>query len=169
MIMPHARKDGLVVQELPDETLVYDLDRDRALCLNRASSLVWRHCDGITSVAQVATYLRGELDDSMGDDVVWLALRGLEKTHLLAEKAAPPGPEWLYTRREVLKTMGKIGISLLLPVVVNIIAPTAASAATCVSSNACSGMPDGTPCGPPSCSKICCLGKCRQPTHADCP
>jgi hypothetical protein len=31
---PLARKEGLVIQELPDEVLVYDLDRDRAHCLN---------------------------------------------------------------------------------------------------------------------------------------
>jgi hypothetical protein len=29
---PIARKQGLVIQELPDEVLVYDLDRDRANC-----------------------------------------------------------------------------------------------------------------------------------------
>ena len=29
---PRARKDGLVVTELPDELLVYDLERHKASC-----------------------------------------------------------------------------------------------------------------------------------------
>ena len=39
-LMPRARQDELVVEELPDETLVYDLKRHKALCLNRTSVLV---------------------------------------------------------------------------------------------------------------------------------
>ena len=33
-LMPRARQDELVVEELPDETLVYDLKRHKARCLN---------------------------------------------------------------------------------------------------------------------------------------
>jgi hypothetical protein len=32
---PTARKDQLIVKELDDETLVYDLERDEAHCLNQ--------------------------------------------------------------------------------------------------------------------------------------
>ena len=33
--LPLARKDKLVVRELADEVLVYDLTRNKAFCLNR--------------------------------------------------------------------------------------------------------------------------------------
>jgi hypothetical protein len=38
---PKKRRKGLVVHALPDETLVYDLENDRALCLNRTAALVF--------------------------------------------------------------------------------------------------------------------------------
>jgi len=38
---PRKRRDGLVVQELPEETLVYDLERHKAHCLEAASAAVW--------------------------------------------------------------------------------------------------------------------------------
>ena len=34
-LMPRARQDELVVEELQDETLVYDLERHKACCLSR--------------------------------------------------------------------------------------------------------------------------------------
>ena len=40
---PRARTEGLVVTELPDELLVYDLERHRAHCLNPTAALVFKH------------------------------------------------------------------------------------------------------------------------------
>ena len=40
---PRARTEGLVVTELPDELLVYDLERHRAYCLNPTAALVFKH------------------------------------------------------------------------------------------------------------------------------
>jgi len=36
--MPSARKEGLIVQELAGELLVYDRNRYKAYCLNRSGS-----------------------------------------------------------------------------------------------------------------------------------
>ena len=44
--LPHARTDNLVIRELDDETLVYDMERDEAHCLNQTAALVWKQCDG---------------------------------------------------------------------------------------------------------------------------
>ena len=35
---PIARSNGLVVQEMPDEVLVYDLDSNKAHCLNETAA-----------------------------------------------------------------------------------------------------------------------------------
>ena len=45
------------VERLAGETLVYDLRRHRAHCLNPAATLVWRCCDGRTTVASAAARL----------------------------------------------------------------------------------------------------------------
>ena len=50
---PIARQNGLVVQEMPDEVLVYDLDTNKAHCLNGSAALVWKSCDGNNTVADI--------------------------------------------------------------------------------------------------------------------
>jgi hypothetical protein len=158
---PRAREDRLVVQELPEEMLVYDLDRHKAHCLNRTAALVWRHCDGQTTVAELATLLRKELKVPVDEAVVWLALERLGRAHLLQERVKPaPGAARL-SRREVMQKLALVGgLSLLVPVVSSIVAPTAAQAASCVASNGCLGKPNGTPCGPPQCTNSCQGGIC---------
>ncbi|MBA3352846.1 MAG: PqqD family protein, partial [Blastocatellia bacterium] len=51
---PIARKNGLVVQEVPDEVLVYDLETNKAHCLNQSAAMIWRSCDGKNSVSEIA-------------------------------------------------------------------------------------------------------------------
>ena len=60
--LPRIRKQKLIVDELPDEVLVYDLDRHKAHCLNSTAAMVWRRCDGKTRPAEIARRLQGELD-----------------------------------------------------------------------------------------------------------
>ena len=88
---PRARTEGLVVRELPDELLVYDLERHRAHCLNPTAALVFKHCDGRRSVAQIARILRRELDvDAPADEsLVWLSLYATA-LGVLAERMTRP-------------------------------------------------------------------------------
>ena len=89
-LMPRARQDELVVEELQDETLVYDLKRHKACCLNRTAALVWGRCDGQTSVAEVAALLKKELEIPADEAVVWMALDRLGRAHLLSEPVTLP-------------------------------------------------------------------------------
>ena len=73
--LPRARKNGLVIKELPHETLVYDLERDEAHCLNQTAAQVWKRCDGKTTVAKMAGLLQEKLEISVNADVVWLAIK----------------------------------------------------------------------------------------------
>src|SRR6266536_266430 len=59
---PLARKDDLIIKEMPDEVLVYDLVRDQAHCLNRTAALVWNYSDGRTNAATMAGRLTRELN-----------------------------------------------------------------------------------------------------------
>ncbi len=130
-LMPRARQDELVVEELQDETLVYDLKSHKAHCLNRSVALVWRRCDGRTSVADVAALLKKELEIPADEAVVWMALDRLGRAQLLSEPVTLPADRTQYSRRQVLRTLGRVaGISLLLPVIESIVSPRAAMAAT---------------------------------------
>ena len=159
-LMPRARQDELVVEELQDETLVYDLKRHKARCLNRTAALVWRHCDGQTSVADVAALLEEQLAIPADEAVVWMALDRLERAHLLTEPVTLPADRTQYSRRQMLRTLRRAaGITLLLPVIESIVAPLAAVQASCVTLAACTATTQ--PCsGLPICSQP---GKCCVP------
>ena len=162
--MPRARQDGLLVEELQDETLVYDLKRDEAHCLNRTAALVWRHCDGQTSVAEVAALLDEQLAIPVDEAVVWMALDRLGRVHLLSEPMTLPADRAQYSRRKMLRALGRVAGISLLPVVASIVAPRAAAAATCI--NICVGIPNCTPCKTPNCNQFCCNGLCLGPGQA---
>ena len=170
-LMPRARQDELVVEELSDETLVYDLKRHKARCLNRTAALVWRCCDGQKSVAEVAALLEHQSATPADEAVVWMALDRLGKAHLLSEPVTLPADRAQYSRREVLRSLGRVAGISLLPVVASIVAPRAAQALShCISSAECDVRPPGgcggdPVCGPPN--GKCCLkqgSNCRAIT-----
>jgi hypothetical protein len=139
---PRARTDDLVVQDLADETLVYDQARHRAHCLNRAAALVWRHCDGRHTVADLARVVARELGLPEDEDVVWLALDRLKRAHLLEGEVARPGETGRLTRRDVLRRLGLAGgLALLLPAVTSILAPDVAQAVSGTTQSACQNNP----------------------------
>jgi len=124
-ITPKARQEELLVQELHEEILIYDMERNEAHCLNRTAALVWRHCDGETTVAELAHLLEAELASPVGEDIVWLALEQLEQYHLLQE----PVVQWEETGRTTRRKLLKLGVAAtVLPLVTSITAPTAAMA-----------------------------------------
>lgn len=71
---PRAKRSKLVVRELADETLVYDVEGHRAHCLNRTAALVWGLCDGRNTVPRIAEELGERLSARVPDEVVRLAL-----------------------------------------------------------------------------------------------
>jgi hypothetical protein len=126
---PRARADGLLVEELANELVIYDKVRNRAHSLNRAAALVWKQCDGKTTVESIAARLRNEFEMEIDDGLVWSALDGLGKAGLLRERIEMPPDLSVLSRREVGSQLARIGgISLLLPVVTSIVAPTPAEA-----------------------------------------
>lgn len=123
---PKARESGLVVQEMQDEVLVYDLDANKAHCLNESAAFVWRSCDGHNSVADIVKQFEATSRGKVTEDFVWLAIDQLSENGLIAS-----GTDTAFkgrSRREVLK---KIGLASLvaLPVVASLVAPQSAMAA----------------------------------------
>lgn len=151
---PLARKEGLVIQELPDEVLVYDLDRDRAHCLNETAAFVWQHCDGRTSTVEIARSLEKKVNASVDEKVVWFALDQLGRNNLLEAQPVPPPMMSGLNRRQMVRALG-LAAAVAVPVVASIVAPTPAQAATCKTTGqacatgpeCCSGLCPGAPTG----------------------
>jgi hypothetical protein len=126
--MPRAREDGLVVKVLPDEVLVYDLERHQVHCLNRAAAFVWEHCDGRATVTEVAALLRKELKNAADEEVVWLALNGLRRAGLLrADAGGKTEPTRRVSRRDLIRKLATAA-AVLLPLITSIVVPEAAAA-----------------------------------------
>lgn len=150
---PIARKQGLVIQELPDEVLVYDLDRDRAHCLNTTAAFVWQRCDGKNTTAQIARTLGRQFDCAVDEKIVWLALDQLGRNHLLDSQPVPPPALMGMNRRAMVRALGLAAI-VAVPVVTSIVAPTPTQASTCKATGvACS---TGAEC----CSGTCIASAC---------
>jgi hypothetical protein len=127
--LPQARKEGLLIERLSDEVLVYDLARKKAHCLNQAAALIWDHCDGKTGVAEMADILRESLNAPADEELVWFGLREIGKNHLLEEQVLPLSGKIRMSRRDLIR---KIGLAVSVPVVESILAPRASAAASCV-------------------------------------
>ena len=145
--LPPARRDGLLVQAIDDEVIVYDTERHKAHCLNRTAAAVWEHCDGQTTVAEVARRLAREFEAPIDQTAVWLAVEQLQKAHLLTEAPQPPSG---LSRRDVLKRLG-VAAALAVPLVTTIVTPAAGQGASCI--------PFGGPCLTTSqcCGNLLCL------------
>ena len=124
-----ARRQGLVVQEMSDEVLMYDLKRHKAHCLNRTAAFVWNHCDGETTVDEIAKLMETEWRTPVSADAVWLALDKLSKADLLEERITLPAEKAGISRRSAVRRLG-FGAMLAVPVVMSLVSPAAAQAAS---------------------------------------
>src|SRR6185312_15029615 len=82
---PRARKNSLIIKDLPDETLIYDLENDKAHCLNQTAARIWKNCDGNNAVAELTALLAEETNAAVPTEIVWLALDQLQKFNLLED------------------------------------------------------------------------------------
>lgn len=154
---PVARKKGLVIQEVPEEVLVYDIETNKAHCLNKTAAMVWQSCDGNRSVSEIADHVGNMAGQKVSDDLVWLAIDQLNTNDLL-EKSLVADYKGL-TRRDVIKRIG-ITSMVALPVIASLVAPPTAMASTscnCASDIACQ-LPENANCPVTTCNTS---GFCR--------
>ena len=157
-LMPSARTEGLIVQELADELLVYDRDRYKAYCLNRTAAMVWSHCDGQTAATEIAQRMQRELETPVDQQLVWLALKQLSGSRLLQGQIELPEEMARASRRRAIQKLG-LGAALGIPLIMAITAPTASAQASCVGQGG--NCAAGTCCSGCHCNpQNACVGSC---------
>ena len=129
-ITPKTRNEDIVVQNLKDEVLLYDMKIDKAYCLNEICGVIYNHCNGRNTFEDI----RRKSQKNIPDEIIWLAIEELSKQNLLVEKH-----ESGISRRSLLQKAALSAVAL--PVIMGIIAPSSIRA----QSVACE--PDGTPTG----------------------
>lgn len=151
--VPKSRRTNIVVQETETEVLLFDLNINKAFCLNQTSALVYQLSDGNRTVTEISNLMSKKLNTSVDEDLVWLALLELEKENLLEKHQQLNNKFANIPRREVIK---KVGLTSLIafPLISSIVAPPAVAAQSdfiCPASGQC--FPAGSPiCGGANCA-----------------
>ena len=130
-VHPKGVTDGLVIQKLEDELLIYDLRASRAVCLNQTAALVWQNCDGKSGAGKIAQRLEKKLGAPVNEELVMFAVSELKEKGLLENGESIANNFKGLSRREVVKKVGFASL-VALPVVSSIVAPRAAYAQTCL-------------------------------------
>ena len=117
---PLARNSQLIVEELAGEYVVYDSNSKKAHTLNSTVTWIWRHCDGSTSVDDMALNFEREFGGSDSMDVILSGIQQLEANNLLVPSTTG---EAMMSRRAVVAAG-----SALAPIIASVLVPTAASA-----------------------------------------
>lgn len=133
------RVEGLVVEHLGAESLVFDPKTKQVHVLNPTTAFVLERCDGRKERGTAARDLEQRFVSRGGADLVAMALAELQKAGVIvADKQEAP------SRREFAVRWGKVAAAL--PIVASIVAPTPAMAGSVCINNA-PGTPGGSnPC-----------------------
>ncbi len=157
-ILPKSRQNDLVVQQSKAEILIYDLNNNKAFCLNEVAAMIWLECDGNKDVTQISLAVSKKTKHNASSGFVRLALGQLANENLLSDNEFWREETAEYSRRNAIKKIG-LGTLLALPLITTIVAPKAiqaASTGTCLPPNN-TGSPGGTV-----------VGNCPFPTIQEC-
>lgn len=144
MNLLQARTREIVIQELENETLVYDLQTNKIVCLNQTSAIVWKHCNGKNSVAEIANILSVQMKTIVGEEVVEFAIEQLKKENLLERGDKIRLKISNLSRREAIRKIG-LSSAIMLPIISSVIAPTVAEAQSCFANGTVRACPNTAP------------------------
>jgi hypothetical protein len=131
--LPVAREDGLLVEPVGEETVVYDTKTREAHCLSPLSAVVFANCDGDTTIDQLASLASERLGQPVEVAGVLDALAQLEERELMAVPAKRRGD---LTRREMLRKSAAVaGGAAMAPLITSVSAPPAIAALTATCAN----------------------------------
>jgi len=120
-VLPQARATDLIVKELENEILIYDMSANRAICLNEMSRLIWKYCDGKTRFEDLMEKY------NLTKDIIHLALDEFQNHHLLMGRIETGVPDDKVERRRFIVKTGAAA-AIAIPIVKTIVAPQAAFA-----------------------------------------
>jgi hypothetical protein len=175
---PAARDQGLLIESVGDETVIYDLETKQAHCLKALAAAAFTYADGkntAADIAELASYRLGQpvTEAEVEDAISQLGDCGLLDTALVIHDGL--------SRREAVKRIGAIaGAVAAAPLITSIIAPTAAMAGNSVIPTGCTGCGQNKDCASNHCCQTvagkqclfsCCVGQdnsCHISTAGDC-
>jgi hypothetical protein len=113
--MLQRRSDGLVIEQIDEETVVFDRSCDIAHTLDGDAARVWRACDGATDAATIARQL------GLSQAVVEATTERLGALDLLE-------PDPTVSRRTALRRIALGASVAAVPLISSLVIPSAAAA-----------------------------------------
>jgi hypothetical protein len=126
-------KENLLVQDLPDEILVFDISANKSYCLNDTAKVVFNACDGVKTFDDI----------NLSEEIIYLSLDELKKNNLIQDNHRSPFAGM--NRREVIRKVG-LASMIALPVISSLSLPSAAAASSLCIGNGQSGGPGAQVC-----------------------
>jgi hypothetical protein len=143
--LPVARTEGLLVEPVGDETVIYDSETKEAHCLKPLAAIVFAHADGTMTTHDAAALAEQRLGESVTEDDVANAVDELRASSLIDTPML--FVEDGLSRRQMLRRTAYAGAA----------ATTAGAFITTIGAPpamaACSGQPAGCNCLDPKNSK----------------
>jgi hypothetical protein len=144
-----ARSEGLLIEHVGDETVVYDLESKEAHCLKAVAAFVFAQADGNRSLGDISARARERLGPEVRDGDIRAAVEQLEDIDLLARPLVVP--EDGLSRRQMVKRVAYTGAAAVTAttMITSIAAPNALAS--------CTGQQGGCSCTK---NKECASGHC---------
>ena len=151
--LPNVRTERLLVQDVLDEIVVFDLDRNKAHSLNPTAAVVWTQCARQRPRAEAVELLSRKLGSGNGETALDFALAQLQRARLLEDPIARAEG---MSRRAVIRRIGLAAVAASVPIVTSLVAPPAAHAQSCLG--------PGSPCtaNAECCENCCSFGFCTM-------
>jgi hypothetical protein len=126
---PKARTEQILIEEIEDEVVAYDLQTDVAHALKPLAAAVFSCADGNNSVTDIATQVSRRLGEPVSSDQVEDALAQLENVALLERPSLDVLTQDPISRRTALKAFLAAGAGTFL--ITSVAAPAALASGSC--------------------------------------
>jgi hypothetical protein len=154
---PVARAEGLIVESVGEETVVYDVNTKEAHCLKPLAAAVFSYANGSNTTADIAELVAYRLGTPVTEADVADAVKQLEGSALLDTPLAVRSG---LSRREAMGKFAKLGVAVsATPLIATVMAPAASAAGSKIPTGGCCGSTKTDTCtgGNPLCeSNHCC-------------
>lgn len=131
MKKPSARQNNIVIKKLKKETLIYDLDTNKAVCLNVTSAMVFELCNGKRTISEIADEMSKLMKSLISTELVQLAIEQLNHDVLMKTVSSENSLLNHLSRRELVRKVG-FGATVALPLVSSVVAPESIAAQSCL-------------------------------------
>lgn len=143
--VPSARAEGILVERVDDELVVFNTQTKQAHCLKPLAAFVFENADGRATQAEIADRAARALGTTVDVDEIASAVAQLRDSSLLDEPIAVLNGT---SRREAIKRFAFAGAAATAagPLITSIFAPSAAMASATTIPVGCPGCSDNHQC-----------------------